>query len=195
LLGAQRAIRFQILELAPGVLKLRVGLAEAIAKRFQAGEVIEHVELVPRLEQVLVIVLPVDIDQVLGDVAEHGDRDRVSVEADAGATRCVEPPRQQDLATVRIGVRVGVGDGGDPLQDAGLAHLKDTADATFIRAGAKHLGGTAQAQQDFQGADDQRLSRPGGAGEAVECRMQLDASVRYHGQVGDVQFPQHPDHP
>ena len=115
------------------------------------------------------IVLAVHIDQVLGHLLEHAERDRIAVEADARSPAGVEPAREQQLAAVG-----GDGDIGELLDLASgasvFADLEDAADAALVRAGAEHLRGAAQAEQHLDRADDQALARAGRAGEAVQPR-------------------------
>ena len=89
---------------------LLVDVVVLLAQRPELAELVEHVELVRRLEQVLVIVLAVHVDQVLGHLLEHAERDRVAVEADRAAPAGVEPAGEQQFAAVG-----GDGDVGDLL--------------------------------------------------------------------------------
>ena len=157
--------------------ELLVDLVILLAQRPRVAELVDHIELVGRLEQVLVIVLAMHIDEVLGHLLEHAERDRVAVEADRASAAGVEPAGEQQFAAV----------GGDwtsvicsiSLQQRRCCGLSKTPlTRPSSDAGAEHLGGAAQAEQDFDRADDQALAGAGCAGEAVQARRRARSARR-----------------
>ena len=189
LLLAERLVGAEFVQLFGGRLQLVVDGGVLLAEGKQVAELVDHVELVRGLEQVLVVVLAVHVDQVLADGAEHGQRDGRAVQRDAAAARGVELAGEQDFAAV--GGDVDVGGGGDALLGGLVADFEDAADFAFVGAGSEHLGGAAQAEQHFDGADHQALAGAGRPGETVQARAQLNAGVGDDGQVVDVQFAKH----
>ena len=79
--------------------------------------------------------------------------------------------------------RVVAQEGFDLAPHLGRIQLEAAGDAQFLGAGAEQVGGAAFAEQQTEGAEQQRLARAGLAGPGAEARLQLDAHVLDQGQV------------
>ena len=150
---------------------------------------IEHIDLIGRLEQILMVVLPVNIDQVLGHLLEHAERDRIAVEAHRASPAGVKPAGEQQFAAV--GGDAHIGYLLDLLEQVRAGEIKDPADPPLIGAGAEHLGGASQAKKHFDGPDHQALAGAGCAGETIQSRAQFDAGIGDDGEIGNVKFAKH----
>src|SRR5258706_11428327 len=101
---------------------------------------IQHFQLIGRLEQKLMIMLPMHIDQILGDLPEHPQRDWISIEADRAAPAGVQSSRQQNFPAIGTGRNI-------PRLLDSLHHsptyFKNSTDSALLRARAQHLGRAA----------------------------------------------------
>ena len=69
--------------------------------------------------------------------------------------------------------------------------LEDRLDRRGLLAGADEVGGGAAADEQPDGADEDRLARPGFAGQDVQARLELELEPVDDGEVADGQEAQH----
>ena len=97
------------------------------------------------------IVLAVNVDQMLGDLFEHRQRDGMAIKRD-GASSAGEEPAGQQQFTPRspTGVRRSAF---DLFGKLGIVQMKQAGDAAFLRACADHLRAAARTEQHFECAE------------------------------------------
>ena len=146
----------------------------AQAAQVRAGEGIEHVALGSGGDQGPVLVLPVDLDQFGCGFPQRSDWRHAPV----------DPGLRPSLGGHRAGkdhlpLLVAVAD-----HEPGL-------DERLGGAGAHHALVGASPEDQLQRLHDERLARPGLAGERGHAGAELDGQVLDHAQVADVQVGQH----
>ncbi len=139
----------------------------------------------------MVIVLAVDVDQMFGNLPEHGKRDGVAVEGYGAAAGGVQLAGQKNFTGV--GGDTDIGCFLDFLQRVVAFDFKDPADAPLVCPRAKHLRRIAQAKKHFNRPNDKAFAGAGRACKAVQTRSKLDACIGDDGEIGDVQFAEHLD--
>ena len=140
-------------------------------QRVVAGKAVEQRDVLVRIEQRLMLVLPVQLDQSAAKLAERGrGRERVVDERAAAALRRDLAAHDDFVAAV-------------PLED-GLY-------GRGLFAGAHEVGARASADEQVDGFDEDRLSRAGFAGEDVEPRLELHLERFDHCEMANAQEAQH----
>src|SRR4051812_37993060 len=99
---------------------------------------IQHVELVRRLEQILMIVLTMHVYEQLRRLLEHAQRNRMTIQRRAGPPGCVKPASNQQLTAV--GCDWCVDERFDVLERRVVAQVEKPAHPTLFHAAAKHVG-------------------------------------------------------
>ena len=132
-------------------------------------------------------MLAVDLDQMLGHLAQlrHGRRAAVDPGA-ALALRIDHPPHQQRIVG-RDGVEAG------RFQPAGKARrpVELGADLGPRRALAHHAGVAAAAEGELQRVDQDRLAGAGLAGEHGEARAEVEFERRHDHEIAQREASQH----
>ena len=108
--------------------------------RFEPRVGVEHIEVRGRVEQHLVLVLPVEVDERAGEVAQRGARREGAVDERAASSLRRHFPAHDDLATV--------------------GSVEDGLDRSGFLAGAHELGRGAAAHEQADGADEDGLAGP-----------------------------------
>ena len=119
-------------------------LSHLEALRFEPRVGVEHVEVRRGIEQHLVLVLPVEVDERAGEVAQRAARHERAIDECAAASLRRHFPAHDDLATV-----------------GGVEH---GFDRRGFLAGAHELGRGAAADEQANGAEEDGLAGPGFAG-------------------------------
>ncbi len=146
-LGARGTLplaRQQAIALGRELLPVGERVGHLLALRFESRVGVEHVEVRGRIEQHLVLVLSVQIDERPGELAQRAARDERAVDEGAAASLGRHFPADDDLAAVG-GVEHGFDRGG-------------------LLAGAHELGRGAAADEQADGAEEDRLAGAGLAG-------------------------------
>ena len=112
--------------------------------RFEPRVGVEHVEVRGRVEQHLVLVLPMEVDERAGELAQRGARHEGAVDERAASSLRRHFPAHDDLAAV----------GG----------VEDGFDRSGFLAGAHELGRGAAADEQANGAEEDGLAGAGFAG-------------------------------
>ena len=143
-----------------------------------------------RIAERLVLVLPGQLDEHAGHIAERRRGGQHAIDVDAPAPRLPDHAAHDQPLVDRIdaGARQPLDErvGGRPVR-----RLEDRLDARLLGAGAHHVGRRAPAAQERHRLDEQRLAGAGLAGEHVEAGAELDLDVVEQREVGDAQVRQH----
>src|SRR5579875_2608722 len=95
------------------------------------------------------------------------------------AAVALEPPGQEDLVVLQRAVQ----DAFDLASQLRRIQFKTPRDAQLLGAGAQQVRRAALAQEQTEGAEQQRFAGAGLAGPGTKARLQLDARVLDKGQV------------
>ena len=144
---------------------------DALALRRQSGELVEQIEMRGGIEQHLVLVLPVQIDERAGGLAQRRARDERAVDEGAAASLRRDLAADDHLAAVRL--------------------LEHRLDGGGLFAGPDELGAGAAADEQADGADEDGLAGAGLAGEDVEAGREFELESIDDGEVGDAEEPDH----
>jgi hypothetical protein len=188
LLTSKRSTGTQFLNRSASIVELEVNRMILFTQIAQTGVLIQHFELVGRLEQILMIVLAMNIDKRFGKLAQHRERNRIAVEADTAPAARKESAGEKQFA---FGCDGDIRRPFDLLQHWPAQPVENAADAALLRAGPEHFGGASQTQEQLDSSDNQALAGPGCPRETVQPGMQFDAGVGDDGKVGNVQLAQH----
>ena len=153
-------------------LQSRERRANGFAILRQPGERIEQIEVRSRIEQHLVLVLAMEIDQVGGQLTQRRGRDQGAVEEGAAATalnRHVAPDHQ--------------------FRTTGV--FEDGLYRGLLLPRPHEIRRRPAADEQSDGADEDRLARAGLAGEHVQARLELDFQAVDHGQIADGDESEH----
>ena len=143
-LGLRRALalgRGERVTFRPGALPAGVGIGDARAIVVRASVGVEDVEVRSRIEQYLVLVLPVQVDERLRQVPERGAGGERAVDERAAAALGGDLPSDEDLAAVRP--------------------VEDRLDRGGVLAGSDEVGGSAAADEERDRPDEDRLAGAG----------------------------------
>ena len=138
--------------------------------------------------QALPGVLAVDVDEVVGGLAQLRDRRAAAVDPGSALSLRVDRPAQQQMAGVTgIGVEAGVGEPGrERCRDVELG-----TDLGPHRAFAHNAGLAAAAERELQRVDEDRLTGAGLAAQHAEARAEVDLERVDDHEVADGQAVQH----
>ncbi len=151
-----------------------------------AREGIEHVALGFAGEKQLLIVLAVDIRQIRAEIAEQRGGHGAAAQEGAGLAACQNFALHQQLAVFDF-------DAGGLQQaaDGAVLHLEGACHAGARSAGAHHVSGSARAEEQAEGVDDDGFAAAGLTGKEVEAVVELDAEALDDGQIFDHEFEEH----
>ena len=139
--------------------------------RHDARELIQQVELGLRQQQSLVLVLPVDVDEVADGLAQHrGGGEGVVDERAASALRG-DFAADEDLAAV--------------------GSFNRRLDHRVVGARADEVGHGAAAEEEADGFHEDRLAGAGLAGEYGEARAELQFELVDDGESLDAEVSDH----
>ena len=182
---AQRAAGGEFRKAILRLTKLRVNFVKIISQFVHCREMIEHLKLIGWLQQVLMIVLPMHIDQNFRDLPKHGQRDRIAIERRRRASpRGEESAGKEEFVVIEGNIRRG----GNTFEQFRRADVEQSRDPAFIGPGAEHLFRAAKGKQEFESAEDEAFAGSSCARETIQARRQLNVSVGDDGEVGDVQL-------
>ncbi len=154
-------------------------------------EPVQHGPLLGGTQQSQLVVLPVDGQDLLGQLPEHPHRHRATPEV--GTRPAVRANRTHgDHAAVLVHIGPGVGQDLHRLLtlDVGEPPLHDG-----LRRPRPYLGGVrAPAGQQVQAGDDHRFPGPGLSGDHREPLMQFEGGLLDHSEALDTHLGQHANH-
>ncbi len=171
---------------APGGLPGAPVLADGGGQLAGLGQVVEQGAVGILAQQGLVLMLAVDADQVLAQVAHLGERRGRAVDVGSGAAVGAHRAAQQALIAV---VQLPFGEPGAGRrvvpQVEGGQHLGPFA------AGAHHGAVGALPQGQRQGVDEHRLAGAGLAADHGEARFRFQLQLVHGGEVANTEMGQH----
>jgi hypothetical protein len=157
----------------------------------EAGPGVEHLEVPRGVGQEVVLVLRADVDELLAELGEHGLGHQRRLHGRAPAAASGDRARdEQSLVLGRGPEAVGAEDRGDAIPRADVG-LELGVDLPRLGALADHVAARAGAAEQRERADDDRLARPGLAGEHVESHGELERHVFEQREAADPQVRQH----
>ena len=124
-----------------------------------------------RFKESLVLVLSVDLNETIRELAKCSGRRQIAVDERAAAPGARHVAADQNLVPVRI--------------------VEKGFDRRLGFPGANEVCGRAGAQQQADGLDDNRLACPRLAGQDIEARLELDLYGLNHRKVADAEQTQH----
>ncbi len=133
-------------------------------------EGVYDVQMRNRVQERMVLVLPVKFDQPARQIPECASRRQFTVDVGAAAAL------RSDLA---------------PDEKLFSARLEDRLDCGDILAGANEVAGGAAPEQKSDGFDENRLAGTGFSGEHVESRLELNVHGVNNGEAFDAEKAQH----
>ena len=145
---------------------------------------VEQRELPRRLEQSLLVVLPVDLAEVDAQPGQPSDRHRPVVHARH------RPPVGPDLSSDDHASLAGSHDLDHRVVLGQLRRVEDGLDPCGIGPGADLVGCGTCSQRQRDRVDDERFARAGLAGEHGEAVAERQAHRFHHRQVLDRQLTQ-----
>lgn len=189
--------------LAFEVLALAVEAAEFVAEGFMAvvevavllegggqggaSEAVEDFAVAFDVEEGLVLVLSVEVDEEVADLAELGEGEEIAVCQGAAASGGGDFAAQDEFVvrSVNAGLVEERGEGGVAGDvEEGLDFGRVAAPAHVVAAGAF-------AEDELERTDDDGLAGSGLAGQAVESGIEVQGEVVDDGQIADAQAQQH----
>src|SRR5688572_16949738 len=124
-----------------------------------------------RIEERLMLVLAVDLDETIRQLAKRAGRRQIAVDERAAAPGARHVAADQNLVPVGI--------------------VEEGFDRRLRLAGADEVRGRPGAQQQADGLDDDRLACSRLSGQDVEARLELDLDGLNHRKVADAEQAQH----
>ncbi len=124
-----------------------------------------------RIEQHLVLVLTVEVHEAAAQLAKRRARRERAVDQRAAAPLRGHLAADDDFLAVR--------------------GLEDRFDRRGVLSGADEIGRGAAPHEQPDGADDDRLPRPGFPGQNVQARLELELEAVDDGKVTNGQEAQH----
>jgi hypothetical protein len=145
-----------------------------------AGEPIEERGLGRGRQQPDALVLAVELDEVLGDGDEGGDRRELA--ADPGGAPAVgrDGAREDELTVLR-----------PALDGRAVGCVEPRLHARGARARSDERRGGAPAERERESHGHEGLAGPRLAAQHVEAGMQLEVEVLDHAEAADVEIPEH----
>jgi hypothetical protein len=134
-------------------------------------------------------ILRVDHRQVRCNLFQHRHRRRLIVDEDAPLAAGGNLAPQNQRAVLRVQA-VRLEDAFDRPRRRSLA-LKHRRDHRPLGTRANHVGGSLFPQQQSQGVDQNRLPRPGLAGQKIQTSRELDHDIVDHRVIFESKFGQH----
>ena len=133
-------------------------------------------------------MLAVDLDQAFGQFAELRDGRRAAVDpCTRSAVGAQGATQLAILALIEFGLA-------QPRQRGGrIAQVEQGNQLGALGAMAHHAAIGAQAGQEVEGVDQQRLAGAGFAGNNGQARAEFEFGRRDHGEILDGQVSQHRD--
>jgi hypothetical protein len=123
-------------------------------ERFEAAKTVQHREMCRRVEQRLMLVLPVQFDQLGGQLLECTSGRQFAVDVGAAA------PLTRDFTSDQ------------PLRPARA--LEDRLDGRQLLARPDQVAGGAAAQQQADGSDEDRLTGASLSGKDVQAGVEFE---------------------
>ena len=149
-----------------------------------AAEAVEDLELGAGERELAVLVLAVERDERLGELAQVGDRRRAAVDERARAPVGADPPRQHDL----------LGVGRQPLAELAaqrVGQLEDALDVRLRRARPHDPRLGAAAEQQVQRVREHGLARAGLPRQHVQAAGEPQFGPLDEQEVLDAQLAEH----
>ena len=160
----------------------RAGSAEMTA------ETIEQFAMRARIDQRALVVLAVDLDQRVADVAHQRDAGRLVVDEDARAAIRRLHAAQDDVAVVLDGVF------GQQRADRMVArHVEHGDDLALCRAVAHQRSVAAGAKRQRQRVEQDGFSGAGFAGQHGKAGQEVDVQLLDQDDIADRQSGKHQD--
>ncbi len=157
-----------------------------------AAEAVQQLEVAVGGEQAVLLVLAVQLQQPLAELAQRRDGAGRAVDEHArrSADRHLAAQHQQ---AVLVGVDAALLQ--QRTQRPGVGRLEHRLDARAARPASDLRRVGAVAGDQSQRVDQDRLARPGLAGQQVQARTELHGQVLDDRQLTDAQRSQHRVHP
>jgi hypothetical protein len=137
-----------------------------------------------RPQQHRLLVLAVDMDEVLAQLGQDGERDRAAVDVNATLAAARQVATDEHLVVVHPEAeRVA--------QMLRQRTLEQPLHQCFIGLAANEIGAAAGAAQQRERLQQDALARSGLAGDHVQTAAEGDRKVIDDGDVADAQLAQH----
>ena len=159
-----------------------------VAQGGVVGHEIEGVEEIILVGEEQVLVLRVDVDDVLGELTEHGEGGGGVV--DEGAAFAGGGDLAADDQGGVVGFDLGGFEQGPDGQTGGVEGAFDDALAVGV---PQHFGVGTVALEQTEGAEDDALTGAGFAGDDGETRAEVEVEAVDEGVVADVKVGEHGD--
>ena len=162
-------------------------VAGLLRQRRESAERVDELALRLRGRERLVRVLAGDLDQPLAERLQLRERRGRAVDPRAASALRIEHAAQEDLAVAF----------GEPLLGQPRAHRRRVVDVERGRelgalgAGADLARLEADAEQEAERVEQDRLARAGLAGERREAGLELELEGAHDDEIADRQQPQH----
>ncbi len=160
-------------------------------RRLGPAESVEQIELPLGAQERLVVVRPMQIDQKVAQLLEHGERRRRAVDELPVAARlgegALDDERAVDAAFQAVSVEFRV-------ELVAILHVERAFDRAGVRAGANLPFVGAFAQQELERADDDRFARPGFTRDGDEAGREVPVEFFDERQVFDAQRGERCEH-
>ncbi len=137
------------------------------------------------VQEGVVLMLSVDLDELLSDALESGQRDRDAVDHRPASTRTHDLPADRDLALAILYAET------ESLEVESLRNIEDGLDRPFFLAGPHEITVGALTADKAEGIHHDRLPGPGFAGQKVQARAEFDLGGGHHREVFDAQDAKH----
>ncbi len=170
-------------------LGVGVAVAAPALKLLGAGEAVEDLELRRGQHQPAVLVLPVEGQQPGAERPQVARRRGAPLHEGAGPPRDTDAPSEDDLVGVRGKAPAQLGQLG--LGEQLPSKREDTLHVGLIGPGTDDLGARLAAHQQVERVGEDRLPRPGLAGDRVQPACEAELGTLDQQQVLDPQLVQH----
>ncbi len=127
-----------------------------------------------------------DVGELGGEGGELARGAEAAVEVGAGAAVVVDDAADDEVALAAYTGGLELGE-----EAVGAAHVEEGFDLGLARAGAHLLGRGAAAEDEGEGADDDRLAGAGLTGEDVEAALEGELELLHQNEVLDPKGDQH----
>jgi len=151
------------------------------------GVGVEHRELAVGGKQRLVVVRAMQVHEVIAEALEQGERDRRIV--DKLAVGGLADQAAHDELGIIAGVQAAIGE--DDIDFSRVAEFEHGLDGTRVLAGADQGFVRALAEDQLEGADNDRLAGTGLTGHADQARTEFPDEFIDQGQIADFEQSKH----
>src|SRR4051794_8433782 len=189
LAGALALADLRELPLDPEHLRMRLAIRPAALEVLLAGEAVERLELRAREGQLAVLVLPVEGEQARAQGLELRRGGGAAGQEGAGPATCGDTAADRYL---RGALRQALGDLGQlRVVEQAIRKLEDSLHICLARPWPDDVRPGLPSHQQVEGVREDRLARPGLAGDRVQPGAEAQLGALNQEQVFDSELEEH----